>query len=207
MYWSPLEAAHALPWALLPVSPRSMPGIPGSPPQDKTVGTTITAPAWHRRGDDCFQPLQPTTGGTNDRYNQALGFSLHLYVWGRVSAAVLSHSGKLKLKIWAGGGEREKCIELPSKETCIISRNALCQFQRSYWECSLFSGQHISFAKGTTGVLWGFFYSPAAVSTYVFFDWHACKFNQLKWFMWSKGWGKFTWHSKRTLRQTVVSLM
>lgn len=63
------------------------------------------------------------------------------------------------------GREWEKCIELPSKEMCIIPRNALCQSQRSYWECSLFSGQHISFAKGTTGVLRGFFQSPAAVST------------------------------------------
>lgn len=149
-----------MPWVLLPVSPRSVLGIPGSPLQDKTVGTTITAQSWHRRGDDCFQPSQPTTVGTNDRYNQASGFSLHLYVWGRVSAAVLSHSGELKLKIWAGGGERERnALNCHRKETCIIPRNALCQFQRSYWECSLFSGQHVSFAKGTTGVFWGFFFS------------------------------------------------
>lgn len=103
-----LRAVHVLGWVLLPVSLRSVQGILGAPPQDKTERTTITARFWHRRGEDGFQPSQPTSIGTNDRYNRASGVFLHLYVWGRMSAAVLSHSVELKLKIWAGGGERER---------------------------------------------------------------------------------------------------
>jgi len=94
-----LQAVHGSGWALLPAQ-----GIPGARLWDKTARATITARSWHRRGEDCSQP---TSVGTNDRYNQASGFFLHLYVWGRMSAAVLSHSVELKLKIWAGGGERE----------------------------------------------------------------------------------------------------
>lgn len=69
-----LRAVHVLGWILLPVSLRSMQGILGAPPQDKTVRTTITARSWHRRGEDCFQPSQPMSVGTNDRYNWASGF-------------------------------------------------------------------------------------------------------------------------------------
>lgn len=103
-----LRAVQGLGWVLLRVSPGSVQGTLGAPPQDKTARTTITAPSWHRRGEDCFQPSQPTSVGTNDRYNRASGVFLHLYVWGRMSTAVLSHSVELKLKIWAGGGERER---------------------------------------------------------------------------------------------------
>lgn len=98
------QAVHSSGWVLLPVSLCSMRGIPRASPQDKTARTTITAQSWHRRGEDCFQPPQPASVGRNDRYNWASGFFLHLYVWGRTSVAVLSHSVELKLKIWSGGG-------------------------------------------------------------------------------------------------------
>lgn len=145
-----LRAVHVLGWVLLPVSPRSMQGILGAPPQDKTARTTITARSWHRRGEDCFQPSQPKSGGTNDRYNRASGVFFTFICLGKDVSGCSQPLCRTEAKdLGRWGREREKRIELPSKETCIIPRNALCQLQRSYWECSLFSDQHVSFAKGS----------------------------------------------------------